>query len=98
MCSVLENKSYTWENLQKRCFQGPGWCALCKVVGESILHLFIHCLFIKCVEGFFQIFGLSLSMGGGVHFAGLGELEKISHFGFYESTPIIGYLGCMAHL
>ena len=30
---VIENKAPCWENLQKRYFQGPGWCSLCKNAG-----------------------------------------------------------------
>ena len=44
---VPENKVLTWDNLQKRCFQGSGWCMLCKEKGESVLHLFLHCSFVK---------------------------------------------------
>ena len=47
MWCVLENKAPTWDNLQKRCFQGLGWCDLCKADGESIIHLFLHHPFIK---------------------------------------------------
>ena len=36
-----------WENLQKRSFQGPGWCILCKNVDESVFHLFLQCPYIK---------------------------------------------------
>ena len=54
MWCVLENKEPTWGNLQKRCFQGPGWCALCKVEGEFVTHIFVHCPFIKEVWREFQ--------------------------------------------
>ena len=41
----LENRVPTWDILQKRNFQGPGWCVLCKKELESISHLFITCPF-----------------------------------------------------
>ena len=47
MWCVLENKAPTWENLQKICFQRPGWCALCQDDGEFVTHIFVHCPFIK---------------------------------------------------
>ena len=46
---VLENKVPTWDNLQERGFQGPGWCALCRDKGESVTHLFLKCPFCKQV-------------------------------------------------
>ena len=45
MWCVLENRAPTWDILQKRSFQGPGWCVLCKKELESISHLFITCPF-----------------------------------------------------
>jgi len=45
MWCVLENKAPTWDNLQKRSFQGPGWCILCKRAQESVEHLFLTCPF-----------------------------------------------------
>jgi hypothetical protein len=33
--------------LQKRNNHSRGWCYLCKYVGDSIIHLFLECLFIK---------------------------------------------------
>ena len=46
MWCVLENKVPTWDNLQKRCFQGPGWCALCHDDGEFVSHVFVCCAYI----------------------------------------------------
>jgi hypothetical protein len=43
MWNALSNKVPTWDILQKRNNHGPGWCYLCKSVGESILHLFLEC-------------------------------------------------------
>lgn len=43
--SILELKVPTWDILQKRCFEGPGRCCLCKIDNESILHLFLKCPF-----------------------------------------------------
>jgi len=45
MWCVLENKAPSWDNLQKRSFQGPGWCALCKRELETVEHLFLACSF-----------------------------------------------------
>jgi len=45
MWCALENKAPTWDILQKRSFQGPGWCVLCKRASESIDHLFLSCSF-----------------------------------------------------
>ena len=47
MWCALQNKVPTWDNLQKRCFQGPGWCALCQVEDETMLHIFVNCSYIK---------------------------------------------------
>jgi ribonuclease HI len=43
--SILENKVPTWDVLQRRQFQGPSWCTLCKAQGETIDHLFLRCPF-----------------------------------------------------
>jgi len=45
MWSAMEGKVPTWDILQKRNFNGPGWCVLCKRAQESITHLFISCSF-----------------------------------------------------
>lgn len=37
----------TWKYLQRRCFNGPGWCPLCKLALESTTHLFLDCPFSK---------------------------------------------------
>jgi hypothetical protein len=47
--TILENKIPTWENLQKRQFNGPSWCSLCKEQGESVDHLFMRCPFTTSV-------------------------------------------------
>ena len=49
MWCVLENKVPTWDVLQHRSFQGPGWCCLCKADDELVNHLFLSCPFIKGV-------------------------------------------------
>ena len=41
----FENKTPTWDVLQKRNHHGPVWCCLCKDENENIPHLFIHCRF-----------------------------------------------------
>ena len=45
MWCVLNNKVPTWDVLQKRTFQGPGWCVLCKRELETTFHLFLTCFF-----------------------------------------------------
>lgn len=45
----FHNKILTWCNIQKRGFNGPGRCVLCKSEGEDIHHLFIHCRFVQLV-------------------------------------------------
>ena len=45
MWCVLNNKVPTWDVLQKRSFQGLGWCVLCKREMESTYHLFLTCSF-----------------------------------------------------
>jgi len=47
MWCVIRGKVPTWEVLQKRNINGPGWCTLCKREQESITHLFITCSFAK---------------------------------------------------
>lgn len=46
MWCILYNKASTWDVLQKRSFQGPGWCVLCKKELESSMHLFLTCPYI----------------------------------------------------
>jgi len=43
MWSAIEGKVPTWDILQKRNINGPGWCTLCMREQESISHLFITC-------------------------------------------------------
>ena len=47
--AILENKAPTWDILQKRSFQGPGICALCRQEEETILHLFLQCRYTQAV-------------------------------------------------
>ena len=49
MWCVLEDRALTWDILQKRSFQGPGWCVLCKKELETIPHLFISCPYMTAV-------------------------------------------------
>jgi hypothetical protein len=49
MWNVLTNKVSTWDILQKRNNYGPWRCSLCKSEGESTLHIFLECQFIKDV-------------------------------------------------
>ena len=41
----MENKVSTWDVLQKRNFEGPSWCCLCKQDMETSSHLFLRCPF-----------------------------------------------------
>lgn len=45
--SVLTNTVLTWDYLQRRCFDGPGWCPLSKSALETPTHIFIDCPFSK---------------------------------------------------
>jgi hypothetical protein len=42
-----ENKILTWEVLNRKGWEGPGICLLCKHFGEDLNHLFIHCSFLN---------------------------------------------------
>lgn len=47
--AILENKAPTWDILQKRFIQGPGYCPLCKEAAETSSHIFVHCRFTQAV-------------------------------------------------
>lgn len=42
---VIINKVLTWDNGQKRIWNGPSWCVLCKKDCESVDHKFCSCPF-----------------------------------------------------
>jgi len=44
---ALEHKILTWDCLQKKGWEGPNLCVLCKNHTEDPNHLFIDCLFTK---------------------------------------------------
>jgi hypothetical protein len=46
---LAADKVLSWKNLQKRGWQGPGICVLCKNHGESTKHIFLTCLFSRSV-------------------------------------------------
>jgi hypothetical protein len=46
---LVENKILTWENLQRRGYNGLGWCVLCNQNWESTFHLFVDCSFVRTV-------------------------------------------------
>eukprot|EP00253_Pinus_taeda_P007380 PITA_07380 len=50
--TLIHNKILTSDNLTKRSFAGPHWCALCRSNAETAQHLFIDCQFAKDVWGF----------------------------------------------
>lgn len=41
------NKELTWEVFQKRNKKGPTMCMLCQEYVETIIHLLIHCEYVK---------------------------------------------------
>jgi hypothetical protein len=43
------NKVLSWKNLQKRGWQGPGICIMCKNHSESTKHIFLTCPFSRSV-------------------------------------------------
>lgn len=49
MWPVLANKILTSDNLQKRSWKDPNIYTLSRENGESVLHLFLYCHFIKTV-------------------------------------------------
>jgi hypothetical protein len=46
---AMEGKILTWESLQRRGWEGPGRCPLCRMDLETISHLFISCTFTRQV-------------------------------------------------
>eukprot|EP00253_Pinus_taeda_P012272 PITA_12272 len=40
---LMRNKTLTWENLCKKCFEGPSRCPMCSVEEESLNHLCNTC-------------------------------------------------------
>eukprot|EP00253_Pinus_taeda_P027195 PITA_27195 len=50
--TLIHNKILIGDNLNKRSFAGPHWCALCRCNAETTQHLFIDCQFAKDVWGF----------------------------------------------
>jgi hypothetical protein len=41
----LENRILTWDNLQRKGWEGPNICVLCQDEAESVYHLFVTCRF-----------------------------------------------------
>jgi hypothetical protein len=46
---VVENTILTWDNLQKKGWVGPCLCHLCSRDSETVLHLFVNCIFTQHV-------------------------------------------------
>jgi hypothetical protein len=63
--SILENIIPTWENIQKRQFNGLSWCSLCKEHEETIDHLLIRCPFTTSVWVEVNSLNNSLVVGNG---------------------------------
>jgi hypothetical protein len=45
----VENKILTWDNLQKKGWEGPNICHLCSRDSETVLHLLVNCNFTQQV-------------------------------------------------
>jgi len=46
MWYLIVNKVPTWDKMKNKHFEGPCWCSLCKLENETVLHLFLLCLFV----------------------------------------------------
>jgi hypothetical protein len=46
---AVENKILTWDNLQKKGWEGPSLCHLCSRDSETVLHLLVNCNFTQQV-------------------------------------------------
>jgi hypothetical protein len=46
---AVENKILTWDNLQKKGWEGPSLCHLCSRDSETVLPLLVKCIFIQQV-------------------------------------------------
>ena len=46
---AAENRILSWDVLQKKGWQGPDFCPLCKNDVEDIDHLFVQCSFTQTV-------------------------------------------------
>ena len=57
----LENKTPTWDILQKQNHHGLGWCSMCKSESESINHMFISCRLYKQNFSCFLLFCNTIS-------------------------------------
>lgn len=45
LSKILHHSILTWDNLQKRGFEGPRYCCLCGQHPETMQHLLINCAF-----------------------------------------------------
>ena len=81
MWCALNNKVPTWDVLQKRSFQGPGWCVLCKRELESTCHLFLLCSFTKAVWR-------EVSLLVGFHCQWEGETLSIAWESWWRSSSL----------
>jgi hypothetical protein len=60
-------KSLTLDNLRKRNIIVMDWCSMCKTAGESIDHLFLHCMVAtELWRALLQLFGVEWVMPGSV--------------------------------
>ena len=58
--TIAWRRILTCDNLMRRGFMMVGWCCMCKVSGESVTHLLLHCPVVREVWTFFlRSFGVS---------------------------------------
>ena len=92
MWLAFSNKLLTWEMLEKRGFEGPGLCSLCRSSNETSSHLFALCPYAGNV--WMGVVG-KLSAGR-THERESATLEERSKtwwhdegVGLYESFPVL---------
>lgn len=84
---VMRNKILSWDNLQKRDFQGPNICVLCIGEGKSIDNLFLRCRAAKTLwPNVVAVLGIKISE----HFDSFGDclLFWYSNRKIFFSIPI----------
>ena len=88
----MENKVPVWENIHKRGFIGPRWCALCRAEGEYVVHLFLKCTY--CVEVWSECCKL-LGLGPECQWEGntiLDAWERWRHLGKVDIMKVLPLL------
>ena len=91
---VLENKVPTWDILQKRNLQGPGWCILCQADGESNLHMFLQCAYVKFVwDECSKILRVPCVWEGPSIFHALSNWKVGNNLEMMEALPLLVFWG-----